>query len=432
MEAGPALVSSTPVLSDGTRNGAGLDPVAAPPELQPVPFATKNLPSGKAESGEPIPPRLPGLFRQAGPAGTIPTPSFAEKGESQLWVPHTSPAPDAAGDSGAGPQGPPAVVSRWDELDALPLNPPPRSEDLEFVARDADVRTRRAFELAGRHAYFSSRAEFIGALRLLTQGLDTQRRTHIYSRSLAEGLTALAECDDFVPRGSQLEADLDLKGIVSCHRTPVLKDADLSDMTPMAALQCYLSYAQEQLAAATGKEVAGSMALRGLGKLHETLGERNVLGIKAPRPKAVTFFQAALLACPENHLASNDLGVMLARNGRFDEARLALEHSLSLAQQPTGWHNLAAVYSQLGDAQRARQAEQRASALQQASTQKGAGQSVAAPQVVWLDPAAFSQIGGEPTAALPVQAPVAGAAAPTTAPGQKVSRTLFGRGSEKR
>ena len=101
---------------------------------------------------------------------------------------------------------------------------PDRSEQLEQVARQADRQTRHGFELAGRGAYFAARSEFIGALRLVAEGLDTEQKTDVHGRALAAALTAMKEAEDFLPGGSRLEADLDLPGIIAAHATPVLKD----------------------------------------------------------------------------------------------------------------------------------------------------------------------------------------------------------------
>ena len=65
-----------------------------------------------------------------------------------------------------------------------------RSLQLEQVARQADQQTRHGFELAERGAYFAARAEFLGALRLLAEGLDAERRTKVHSRALAAALIA--------------------------------------------------------------------------------------------------------------------------------------------------------------------------------------------------------------------------------------------------
>ena len=139
---------------------------------------------------------------------------------------------------------------KGDPLDSQPIQlvpgslllPPggsgPRSRHLELMAREADLHSRRAFELAGRKAYFSSRAQFIMALRLLAQALDAEHQSQAYSRALAAGLRALEEAEDFIPGRFKREADLDLPEIVHSHRTPVLKGVALGSLTPLDAMQC--------------------------------------------------------------------------------------------------------------------------------------------------------------------------------------------------
>jgi len=119
-----------------------------------------------------------------------------------------------------------------------------RSRAVELAAREADMHTQRAFALAARGASFSSRAEFLQALRVVAQALDTDRNATAYSRALAAGLTAIREAQDFLVSGSRLEADLDLPAIVAGHRTPVLKGVDCASITPQTALQCYFTCAQ--------------------------------------------------------------------------------------------------------------------------------------------------------------------------------------------
>ncbi len=96
----------------------------------------------------------------------------------------------------------------------------------------------------------------------------------------------------------------------------------------------------------------------------------------------MVFFQAAMLAYPENFMAANDLGVLLAQCGNYADARAMLEHSLSLSPaighlaqpgrrvRPTG-----------PDVALARRADQQAAMLQQAEvarrrTSHGSGQRV--------------------------------------------------------
>jgi len=267
-----------------------------------------------------------------------------------------------------------------------------RSEQLELTAREADVHTRLGFQLAGRGACYSARAELIMALRLAAQGLDSEHHTTAHSHALAAALVALKESEDFLLAASRVEADLDIPALVAGHRTPVLQGTQAEGLAPSAAMQSYLTFVQEQLRIAAGREVAGSMALYGLGKLHAVLAKQQPENVRAPGPKAVAFYQASLLVSPQNYMASNDLGVLLAQAGRYEDARVALERSVSVCRQPDNWSNLAKVYRRLGRADLARYAEQQSAALRQAEIARRTGRPPNAPgPVQWVDSNTFAQ-----------------------------------------
>jgi tetratricopeptide (TPR) repeat protein len=268
---------------------------------------------------------------------------------------------------------------------------PVRSELLESIARQADQQIRHGYELAGRGAYYAARSEFIAALRLVAQGLDTEGKAKTHGKSLAAALTALKEADDFMPSGSQLEADLNLPDIIKNHVTPVLKDADKDTLTSLTATKKYLTYSQEQFAQAIGGEVAGSMALRAMGKLHEEFANSKNTGVKAPGPKAIVFYQSSLLVSPQNFMAANDLGVMLARNGNYKDACKILEHGCSLTRQSNIWRNLAWVQERLGNDGRACQARQLATAAsQQEQITQQKKLDGGNDQVRWVDESSFT------------------------------------------
>lgn len=266
----------------------------------------------------------------------------------------------------------------------------PRSEALERVARQADRQTRHGFDLAGRGAYFAARTEFVGALRLIAGALDTERQTDLQSRALTAALKAMREADDFWPNGRQLERDIDLTRLISCHETPVLKGTP-TNVTAMTAMQRYFTYAQEQFAMAAGNEVAGSMALHALGKLHIALAKKKNRLEAAAESKAVVYYQAALLACPENFMASNDLGVLLAQFGRYREAQTMLEYSAAIRPLSTTLHNLAVVYRQTGQMLLAAGAAQKATSLEQAEVaQRKVSAGTRSVGVQWADPGTFA------------------------------------------
>ena len=259
---------------------------------------------------------------------------------------------------------------------------PARSEQLEQIARQADRQTRHGFELAGRGAYFAARAEFLGAMKLVAEGLDTQQKTDVHGRALAAALTAMREAEDFVPRGSQFEAESDVAGLAASHSTPILKNdlkKEQNKITSMTALQRYMTYAQEQFAAAAEQEVAGSAALHALGKLHGAMAKKKVGLVTAAEPKAMVFYQASLLANPRNYMAANDLGVLLAQCGNYAEARATLEHSLALSQQSATWLNLAVVYRQMNMTPQADRARRKQIL------------GTTSESVRWIDPQTFAQ-----------------------------------------
>ncbi len=299
----------------------------------------------------------------------------------------------------------------------LPLLPPPetsplepsvhfedRSEQLEMIARQADRHTLHGFELADRGAIFAARAEFIKALRLVAQGLDAEYRTDKHSRALSAGLTALEEAGDFVPDTHRLEASVDIHSIIGSHVTPVLKNANRNQLSPLLCMQCYLSFAQEQLAAAVGKEIAGSMALCALGKVYSTLALQRNSAAQAAEPKAVTCYQAALLVYPGNFMAANELGVLHARYGNYAAARAALEHSVRIHPHAAGWRNLAVVYRQLGHPQLAAQAARQAEDISRRQFAQQASRLQSGGVVQWVEPERFAQTARDVPVATPLPA----------------------------
>ncbi len=97
-----------------------------------------------------------------------------------------------------------------------------------------------------------------------------------------------------------------------------------------------------------------------LGKLHAALAGKPNPEIVAPEAKAVTFFQAAILVCPRNYMAANELGVLFARNGDLIGARRMLEHSVLVNRRSENFNNLSVVYRRLGQQRLAELATQKA------------------------------------------------------------------------
>jgi len=354
----PVAASITPTVIHGAPQAdAPLPWVTAGPELF-APAVEPTLPA-KAESqpaAQESPPELP-VSRPAAPA-PVPVP-VAPPGPVRLSVP--------------------------------PATEPVRSAGMEKIATQSDQQIRHGFELANRGAYFVARAEFTVALRLIAQGLDNERNTTVHSQALIAALTAIKEAQDFIPAAGKLEGELDLPRVVAGHRTPILKNVPAEQLQAMRALKEYFTFAQEQFALAAGKEVSGSVALEALGKLHAALSDQQSGEMALPVAKAITFFHAAILVCPRNYMAANDLGVLLAHNGDFAEARRMLEHSVLVCRCSENLNNLSFVYRHLGQQHLAELASAKAQAAKavEVARQKSANLS-AGGSVEWVDPAALA------------------------------------------
>lgn len=291
---------------------------------------------------QPLPPVAPNEIKAAEPA-LVQVPGKGEEFATPA-VPSISPAP-------AQPAEP--VLSE-------------RAKAMRVVSEQAAVHVRRGMSLAGRNAHYSARSEFIQALRLISQALDVANDSHEYTEALSNGLRALDEADDFVPRGTQLEADLNIALLIRSHRTPALKEADPKSLRPIFARQEYYNYAQKQLAHCAEGDRSGSMALYGLAKMRASMAAQQQDVATLELPKAMALYQAAMLIDGDNYMASNELGVLLARYGQYESASLMLEHSVRVQPQPTSWHNLAVVYHQLGKKQESQFAQNKHLELVQA------------------------------------------------------------------
>lgn len=285
---------------------------------------------------------------------------------------------------------PPPMPAASQPSTAPPSSANERTDDeaaFDVVARHANELIDHGAALALRRAYFSARAEFIAALELIAQARDAGEssgagRGHC-AEALASGLVALAEADDFVSRNGRLSAEIDVSRVVSGHRTPVLRGAE--SVSPLVARQQYYTFAQERLKLAGGQSASAARALVGLGKvamLDAGGGTREYL---AHAPKALAAYYAASQIDANDSLAANELGVLLARFGRLNEAVAALRHSLSVKPTAETWHNLASVHEQLGERDLAEQARQ------QVRGETIPPSSRTEPHVVWLTPAQFAR-----------------------------------------
>ena len=189
----------------------------------------------------------------------------------------------------------------------------------------------------------------------------------------------------------------------------------------MRALKLYLTFAQDQFALAAGQEVSGSMALGALGKMHATQSGRAAPAIAAAGAKAIVYFQAAILVCPRNYIAANDLGVLLAHNGDYAGARRALEHSVLVNRCAENLGNLSVVYGQVGESRLSGLAAEKAQLAKSVEIDRQRKAKLSAGGTVeWVDPATLAQSPGQWTD--PVRP-----AAPAAQPGANGSQPMLGQ-----
>jgi tetratricopeptide (TPR) repeat protein len=275
---------------------------------------------------------------------------------------------------------------------------------LATVADRVDTMTGRAFVLAEKGALYSAKAEFHQALRAIAQSLGAQSGSKRFSTAMALGLQALDEADDFATY-AQNGPVVNVELIVDAHQTPLLKPYDLSNVPPVVAMQRYYTFAQEQLVTACGGAPVAARVFYGLGKLHMVLGAESATAERLHGPKAMAFHQTALIIDPMNYLAANELGVLLARFGKFPEARTVLEHSVAIRPLPETWQNLTVVHPELGEMQLAAQSEANWQYAVQQRQESGSSQLPAqgSSMVQWVPPQQFMGMPGGPPVATPPQ-----------------------------
>jgi hypothetical protein len=124
--------------------------------------------------------------------------------------------------------------------------------------------------------------------------------------------------------------------------------------------------------------------LLGLGKVHAVLAVDASPTVRNAGEKAEAYFAAALSVDAGNWQAANELGVLLARQGRLAEAVTSLRHSTAIQPCGESLHNLAVALHYLGQGPQAKEAHEQAVAL-------GYGRSASRrPDVQWVSPDAMT------------------------------------------
>ena len=259
---------------------------------------------------------------------------------------------------------------------------------VEGISRRLQPEVRKGFDLGRAGAIYAARTQFITVLRKVALAKDAAEGTERHSVALAEGLRSLDEADDFVPRGDALETELNAWSISRSHSTPVVRLTTEYYLAPHEAIARYSVYAADRLGEAVADEQAGSMALFGLGKSYARLAAQ--AETPTARRKSAVMYRAAIEASEQNYLAANELGVYLARSGRYAQAGHVLRQAAKNNEAPASVHeNLALVQQRLGDTEGANTTLNKVQHVAQAEAATGATSNRFG--VTWVDPAAFSR-----------------------------------------
>ena len=224
------------------------------------------------------------------------------------------------------------------------------------MTQRADQDIKRAFLLADKGAVYSARKQLEAALQTVAHGLDTRHQVSAHGDCLACGLAALQEARDFLPTSGHARSRTTVALTAAKHHSRILTSAEREQLEPAEAMRRYFDYAEEHLVAAAGGLPVASEAFYGLGKLTMLQGARNMTSERACNLSALLLFQVAVKVNDANYVAANELGVLLAREGRLDDARSALQRSVAVQPMAEAWHNLTVVHERLGEYERSAQA----------------------------------------------------------------------------
>jgi tetratricopeptide (TPR) repeat protein len=239
-------------------------------------------------------------------------------------------------------------TTRIPKVAGIPAQLPPHIES----------RLSYAFDLAQRGATYTAEAEFQAVLGLCALEIDSRDGRTNRREALRQGLIALHEADQFCGDQVDWRDSADVRRVAAGHITPVLSQAQ-TPVDSIQAVQAYYAFAEQRLAYACDGLPEASLAYYGLAR---TIA---VPGMKIPNPngKAALLHRVALAIAPQNMLAANELGVLLAQHGRLEDAERLFQQCVATDPTPENWRNLAVVYARRGNEQASRSATVTADSL---------------------------------------------------------------------
>lgn len=284
------------------------------------------------------------------------------------------------------------------------LEPPP---GWQAVGQELSRRLARCEALLNRHAYFSAREDAEAAMLHLVRVLDLMTNSYHSEPAWRAAQRALIEAEDFSTTQRLTSDSGFVRRIILSHETPVLKDADVSLLVPMAAAQHYRQYAENKLAEAAQGHPWASEVITALGRTYQSQADLSEDGTEMQlRWRAITLYRGARRINPSNALAANQLGFILLQMDRPVEARGELIASLNAATSISALENMIEASRRLNDIAMADWALQQHAALKAGMP---AGPQV--PEVLEVDVRTFAAVSPYTIGPAPPNTP---GASPTT------------------
>lgn len=201
-----------------------------------------------------------------------------------------------------------------------------------------------AFDLAQRGATYSANAEFRAVIGLCALEADARAGGTTRREAFREGWVALDEADDFGGDQMDWHESADVRRVIADHATNVLKNSPTS-MDSVEAAQAYYVYSEERLTFSCKDIPGATLAFYGLARTYVEPGMR----VTHAPAKAALLQRVALAIAPQNVLARNELGVLMAQHGHLAESEQLFRQCVAINPLPETWQNLSIVYARRGD-----------------------------------------------------------------------------------
>lgn len=201
-----------------------------------------------------------------------------------------------------------------------------------------------AFDLAQRGAVYSANAEFRAVIGLCALELDSRGGGTEHRDALRQGFVALEEADDFGGDQMDWHESSDVRRVAEDHTTAVLKGATKT-IDSVQAVQRYYVFAEQRFTNANKELPGASLAFYGLARTFVEPGMRTTHAAA----KAALLQRVAVAIAPQNVLARNELGVLLAQHGQLAESAKLFRQCIATSPRPETWRNLSVVCARQGE-----------------------------------------------------------------------------------